>query len=516
MRASSLARRRVLSILLLGPLLAVLASCEEPPDATTRGGNGTAAGGTASPSDPGGTPGAPVPPTPTNPGGTRGSDAGPLTFTDVTSAAGIHFKHNSGAAGKKYLPETMGAGCAFLDYDNDGWQDVFVVNSANWPENKGAKTPSALYHNNHDGTFADVTSQAGLGGDYYGLGCAVADFDNDGFDDLYLTCVGANHLFRNAGNGTFQDVSSKAGVGDPGFSTSAAWFDYDKDGKLDLFVCNYVEWSVATDVRCALDGKNKSYCTPEAYKGQSPTLYHNRGNGTFENVTKRAGLFDPTCKSLGVALVDFDGDGWLDLFVANDTQPNKLYRNKGDGTFVDTAVEAGVAFSDTGATRGGMGVDAAFYDGSGRQGLALGNFSNEMMSVYSNDGGGLFTDQARNGSIGKATAQSVTLHASSSTMTWTGSSICSRSTVTSPTTLRSFSRSWPMPRPRSCFGTRAAASTRRLVPSSATSSARPSSDVARRTATSTTTATSTCSSVRTTARSACCETTAETVTTCFA
>ncbi len=224
-----------------------------------------------------------------------------------------------------------------------------------------------LYHNNQDGTFTDVTRQAGLAVEMYGIGVAAADYDNDGNEDIYITCVGPNHLFRNLGNGKFADVTGRAGVGDPSFSTSAVWFDYDNDGRLDLFVANYVEWSVETDQLCSLDGKNKSYCTPQSYKGQSPTLYHNRGNGTFENVTQRAGLNDPTCKSLGVALLDYNGDGWMDLFVANDTEPNKLYKNNGNGTFTDEAVTAGVAFSEAGTARAGMGVDAGDYDGSGRQ-----------------------------------------------------------------------------------------------------------------------------------------------------
>ena len=260
-------------------------------------------------------------PTPETPGA---RPSGPIEFTDITDKAGIRFKHNSGAFGKKYLPETLGPGCAFIDYDNDGWQDIILVNSTNWPEHKGAKTYPALYHNNKDGTFTDVTGAAGLAVEMYGLGVAVADYDNDGFDDIYITAVGPNHLFRNLGNGKFADVSAKAGVGDPSFSTSAAWFDYDKDGKLDLFVCNYVEWTPETDKFCTLDGKNKSYCTPQSYKGQSATLYHNRGNGTFENVTQKAGLSDPTSKSLGVAVFDYNNDGWPDLFVANDTEPNKL------------------------------------------------------------------------------------------------------------------------------------------------------------------------------------------------
>jgi enediyne biosynthesis protein E4 len=334
--------------------------------------------------------------------------SGPIEFTDVTAQAGIKFRHNSGAFGKKYLPETIGAGCAFFDYDNDGWQDILLVNSMDWPEQKKRRSVLALYHNNKDGTFTDVTREAGLAVAMYGLGVAIADYDNDGNEDIYITCVGPNRLFRNLGGGKFADVTTKAGVGDPGFSTSAAWFDYDNDGKLDLFVGNYVEWSVETDQFCTLDGKNKSYCTPQSYKGQSATLYHNRGNGTFENVTERAGVLDPTGKTLGVALLDFDNDGWMDLFVANDTEPNKLYKNRGNGTFSDEAVVAGVAFSEAGTPRAGMGVDAADYDGSGQQSIVIGNFTNESIALYHNDGSGLFTDEARTSGIGKLSAQSLT------------------------------------------------------------------------------------------------------------
>jgi hypothetical protein len=334
--------------------------------------------------------------------------SGPIEFTDVTAQSGIRFKHNSGAFGKKYLPETIGSGCAFIDYDNDGWQDLIFVNSSDWPEHKKAKSVLALYHNNKDGTFTDVTAQSGLAVEMYGVGVTVGDFDNDGNDDIYITCLGANHLFRNLGNGKFQDVTARAGVADPGFSTSAVWFDYDNDGKLDLFVAHYVTWSVETDQYCSLDGKNKSYCTPQAYKGQSGTLFHNRGNGTFENVTQKAGLNDPTSKSLGIALLDYDSDGWLDLFVANDTEPNKLYRNNHNGTFSDVAVTAGVAFSESGTARAGMGVDAGDYDGSGKPGLIIGNFTNESMALYRNEWNGLFTDEAPNSGIGKVSAQSLT------------------------------------------------------------------------------------------------------------
>lgn len=334
--------------------------------------------------------------------------SGPIRFTDVTDQAGIHFRHNSGAFGKKYLPETMGSGVCALDYDNDGWQDILFVNSMDWPGHKSTNDYPALYHNNGNGTFTDVTRQAGLAVKMYGMGCAVADYDNDGFEDIYITALDGNHLFHNAGNGKFSDVTARAGVKDPGFATSAVWFDYDNDGKLDLLVLHYVDWSIATDQFCSLDGKNKSYCTPEAYKGQSATLYHNKGNGVFEDVTKKAGLYDPTSKSLGVALLDYDNDGWLDLFVTNDTQPNKLYHNNHNGTFTDTAFSAGVAFSDAGKARAGMGTDASDYDASGRQGLVIGNFTNESMSLYHNDGSGLFSDHASDSDIASASAKSVT------------------------------------------------------------------------------------------------------------
>ncbi len=334
--------------------------------------------------------------------------SGPVEFTDVTAQAGIHFKHNSGAFGKKYLPETMGSGVCFLDYDNDGWQDILLVNSMDWPEHKSDKSFPALYHNNRDGTFTDVTQQAGLAAEMYGLGCTVGDYDNDGNVDIYITALGSNHLFRNLGNGKFADVTAKAGVADPGFSSSAVWFDYDNDGKLDLFVAHYVDWSVAADQYCSLDNKNKSYCTPQTYKGQSSTLFRNKGNGTFENVTQRAGLYDPSSKSLGVALLDYDNDGWLDLFVSNDTEPNKLYRNNHNGTFSDVAIAAGVAYSDAGTVRAGMGTDAADYDNSGRQSLIVGNFTNEGMALYHNDGSGLFTNEAAPTGISRITAKSLT------------------------------------------------------------------------------------------------------------
>jgi hypothetical protein len=312
----------------------------------------------------------------------------------VTAQAGISFKHNSGAFGKKYLPETMGSGACFLDYDNDGWQDILLVNSTDWPDHLTHKSYPALYHNNQDGTFTDVTREAGLAIEMYGMGCAVGDYDNDGFDDIYITAVGGNHLLHNSGKGRFTDVTQRARVSDPGFSTSAIWFDYDNDGKLDLFVLHYVTWSREKDLYCSLDGKNKSYCTPDAYKGESATLYHNLGNGKFEDVTKHAGLYDPSSKSLGVAMLDYDNDGWMDLFVSNDTQRNKLYHNNHDGTFTESGELVGVAYGESGGTRAGMGTDAGDYDHSGRQGLVVGNFTNEGLTLYRDDGTGLFSDQS--------------------------------------------------------------------------------------------------------------------------
>lgn len=333
---------------------------------------------------------------------------GPIRFTDVTTAAGIRFVRNSGAFGKKYLPETMGSGVCLIDYNNDGWQDILFVNSMDWPGYIRHKSYPALYRNNHDGTFTDVTKQAGLDVEMYGMGCAVGDYDNDGHDDIYITALGHNHLFRNMGDGTFRDVTTKAGVGSSGFSTGAAWVDYDRDGKLDLIVDHYVDWSPAIDKFCSLDGTHKSYCTPELYKGESITLYHNLGRGQFKDITRAAGLYDPSDKALGITLLDYDSDGWPDLFITNDTQPNKLYRNNRNGTFTESGISAGVAYSDEGKARAGMGTDATDYDGSGRQSLLIGNFTNESMALYHNDGQGLFTNQALSAGIALPSAKSLT------------------------------------------------------------------------------------------------------------
>jgi enediyne biosynthesis protein E4 len=301
----------------------------------------------------------------------------------------------------------MGSGCAFLDFDNDGDQDVLLVNSMEWPPAKGGKSPPALYRNDGKGAFTDVTKESGLAVEAYGMGVAAADYDNDGAVDVFLTALGRNRLFKNRG-GTFTDVTDKAGVAGGGFSASALFFDYDKDGRLDLFVTRYVEWSAEKDLFCTLDGKNKSYCTPESYKGASPILYRNRGDGTFEDTTAKAGVQSATAKALGVAMLDFDGDTWPDLIVANDTQPNRLYRNNKNGTFTDVAMTAGVAFSEAGVARAGMGVDAADYDSSGRPSIVIGNFSNELMGLYHNEGSGLFVDDAPGSPIGQATTLTLT------------------------------------------------------------------------------------------------------------
>jgi hypothetical protein len=324
-------------------------------------------------------------------------------LVDVTPQAGIHFQHNSGAYGGKLLPETLGSGCAFLDYDGDGWQDVLLVNGSDWPGHKRQGSTLRLYRNNRNGTFSDVTRVAGLEIEMYGMGVAVGDYNNDGFPDVLITCVGQNRLFQNTGKGKFIDVTKASGLGGhEGFSTSALWFDYDRDGLLDLFVCNYVKWSPEHDVFCSLDGKHKSYCTPEAYRGETCWLFHNRGNGTFEDVTANSGIFDSSSKSLGVAMLDYDRDGWPDLLVANDTQPNKLYRNQRNGTFKDIAVDAGIAFSTEGKARAGMGVDAADFDNSGAMGVAITNFDDEMIGLYRASSGGNYSDSATQSGVGLA------------------------------------------------------------------------------------------------------------------
>lgn len=329
-------------------------------------------------------------------------------LTNVTAAAGIQFQHNSGAYGGKLLPETLGSGCAFLDYDRDGWQDILLINGMDWPGHRRQRSMLKLYRNNRNGTFSDVTRAAGLDVELYGMGVAAGDYNNDGFPDLFISCVGQSRLFRNTGKGTFVDVTNASGLqGRQGLSTSALWFDYDRDGLLDLFVCNYVRWSPEHDVFCSLDGTHKSYCTPEAYRGDTCWLFRNRGNGTFEDVTASSGIFDSSSKSLGVAMFDYDQDGWPDLLVANDTQPNKLYKNLRNGKFKDVGVEAGLAFSTDGKARAGMGIDTGDFENTGKPGVAITNFDNEMIGLYHSAS----TGSAGRGSGGSGTYDDIAMAA---------------------------------------------------------------------------------------------------------
>jgi enediyne biosynthesis protein E4 len=333
-----------------------------------------------------------------------------IRFIDISNPAGIHFVHYNGAAGKKWLPETIGSGCAFVDLDGDGWADILLLNGKDWTLGAARHFP-ALYRNNRNGTFSDITKGSGLEVEMYANGVAIADYDNDGLPDIYITALEGDRLFHNEGHGRFRDVTAASGIRNANFGTSAAWLDYDRDGKADLVVANYVQWSAPKDIRCSMDGKTKSYCTPEAYKGESLKLYRNLGNGRFEDVTKKAGLDNPSSKSLGIVVFDFDNDGWPDLFIANDTQPNKLYRNNKNGTFTEMGVEAGVGYGDDGVARGAMGADAADYDRSGRQHLLVGNFSKQMMALYHNDGNGLFSDAAPSTALARSSLRDVTFGA---------------------------------------------------------------------------------------------------------
>jgi hypothetical protein len=334
------------------------------------------------------------------------SPAGGIHYVDITHQAGINFVHNTGAFGKRFLPETMGAGCAFIDYDNDGNPDILLINGSDFPGHKSRRTTLKLYHNNGNGAFTDVTAKAGLDIEMYGMGVAVGDYDNDGWDDIYITGLGESRLLHNE-HGHFKDVTQAAGVNNTGFGASAAWVDYDRDGKLDLFVTNYVKWTEKDDQYCALDGRHKSYCTPEAYKGDTCHLFHNLGNGRFEDVTQKAGIYDPTSKSMGVAAIDYDRDGWPDLAVTNDTERNKLYHNNRNGTFTEQGVQAGIAFSEDGIARGAMGIDAVDFDHSGLPSLAIGNFSNQMLGLYHNEGNRFFIDIAPSSSVGRASLLSL-------------------------------------------------------------------------------------------------------------
>ena len=333
-------------------------------------------------------------------------DAG-WTFSDVTAASGIVFRHHNGAVGGHWYPELFGGGVAVLDIDGDRWPDLLFVDGKDWAPT-GRRARHGLYRNNGDGTFRDVWAGSGFDtANVYGLGATVTDYDNDGRDDVFMTTVDGGRLFHNDGRGHFSDVTASAGIRNREFSVSAAWLDYDRDGLNDLFIGNYVQWTPALEGHCAQEGE-RGYCGPDAYKPRAPVLYRNRGNGRFEDVTARAGLDNPTDKAMGVAVLDYNGDGWPDIFVASDRVPAKLYRNDGKGRFVDEGVRAGVALSEQGVARANMGVDAADFDRSGRPHLLVGNFINEMLGLYHNDNGRTFTDVAPRSEVGRASLLSVT------------------------------------------------------------------------------------------------------------
>ncbi len=325
-------------------------------------------------------------------------------FTDIAARAGIDFQHHNGATGEHYYIETFGGGCAFFDFDNDGWLDVFLLQSGKLPKaENGVPTSrdsilhspfSKLYRNNGNGTFTDVTRGSGLEHTGYGMGVAVGDFDNDGFDDLFITSYPRCYLFRNQkGTGKFADVTARAGVAGEGrWATSAAFMDYDRDGLLDLYVCHYARWSFQTNKGCLNPHGKKSYCAPDLYDGDADSLYHNNGDGTFSEVTAKAGLADITRRGLGVAAFDYNNDGWVDLYVVNDRQPNMLLRNNSDGTFSEVGTEAGASYSDSGTPLAGMGVAIGDYNNDGREDVFVTNFSGESNSLYRNDGSGTFTE----------------------------------------------------------------------------------------------------------------------------
>jgi hypothetical protein len=338
-----------------------------------------------------------------------------LPFAERSAAMGVDFTHVNGARGGKWMPETMGGGVAVLDYDGDGRPDLLFVSGAYWPGDprRNSQTSSlALYRNegnDADGLphFRDVTREAGLQRVFYGMGAAVSDYDNDGRDDIVVTALDRTLLFHNVG-GRFEEVSARAGLRDGGWTTSAAWLDFDGDGLPDLYVGHYVDWSPGRDLFCTLDGKTKSYCTPERYPGTASRLYRNLGGGRFEDVTRKAGVGSANQKALGVAPWDFDGDGRVDLLVANDTAPNNLFRNQGDGTFVDVGIPAGVAVDEAGRSRGSMGAAwADTRDGKGAT-LAIGNFSNELKSLYWTDSGEVFLDESPRSGVGPSSFLSLT------------------------------------------------------------------------------------------------------------
>jgi enediyne biosynthesis protein E4 len=336
-----------------------------------------------------------------------GSRTSPVTFTDVARAAGLSFTHDNAASAEKYLIETMGSGCGWIDYDQNGLLDIYLVNGAA-TSLYIPKRPlrSALYKNNGDGSFTDVTEHAGVGAEgLFGMGVAVGDYDNDGFPDLFVLGYGRCILYHNNGDGTFSDVTSKAGVGNVGkWGSSAAWFDYDNDGKLDLVIANYVDWVPENNFYCGRRGPGlRSYCHPDVYRGQPPTLYHNNGDGTFTNITMRSGLGQKPGNGLGVVTFDYDQDGWQDIFIANDSMPNFLFHNNRDGTFREVAYSAGVAVGIDGQFEAGMGTDAADTTGIGRLDLVVTHLDHQLARLYRNLGDGLFEDATYGSKISYAT-----------------------------------------------------------------------------------------------------------------
>ena len=332
--------------------------------------------------------------------------ASPLFEEIAPSVSGIGWKHDNAMSVSRYLPETMGPGVAFFDYDNDGWMDVFLVNSGSSDFYTPAAPPkNALYKNNRNGTFTDVTDAAGVaGGREFGMGCAIADYDNDGYQDILVTAYGRCTLYHNNGNGTFTDVTAKAGLAAPGWTTSAVWFDYDNDGKLDLFLCSFVQFSAKSDVFCG-DNKlgKRFYCIPRVFKPTPSLLFHNNGDGTFKEVSAGTDIQRAMGKALGVVATDINGDQAMDLFVANDTVQNFLFVNRGKGKWEEIGLAAEVGFSANGTPRSGMGVDASDVNGDGRQDLFVANVDQEMFSLYRNDGNEFFSDVANFHGVAQAT-----------------------------------------------------------------------------------------------------------------
>ena len=338
----------------------------------------------------------------------------PVQFTDVTAQAGISFRHVNGATGKRYFIETMGPGCAFLDYNDDGYLDIYMVNGHDLAGTSLAKATNILYRNNGDGTFADVAQKAGVGDAGYGMGVVAADYDNDGDIDLYITNYGPNVLYRNDGDGGFTDVTQKAGVGNDRWGVGCAFLDYDRDGYLDLYVANYVDFSLEHPRETLIPylpvgaGQGAmadvtAYPHPDGFNGAADVLYRNRGDGTFADVTRKAGVYNPEGKGMGMACGDYDNDGDVDLYVANDLTPNFLYRNNGDGTFTDVALLTGVAYSEDGKAESSMGVDFGDYDRDGYMDLIVPNFQGEATRLYRNTGDGFFADESATSGIGAAT-----------------------------------------------------------------------------------------------------------------